>query len=208
MTFAVAAYIARGLRPIPVWGPQEGCRCERKHPKNPTQCFGKVPKDRSWADRGPYHAGDFAPADNVALALGRQPSGDWLLGIDIDGEFDLTPHLGELPLTMTTRSGRGRHLIYRVRPEADFGNWIDLFGSRSEVSGYRPGFAGAVDLRYARGALVVAPSRHRTGVAYTTSPDPIADLPAHASLAIYLRRKRLGKPPERRWHGFAEGKQP
>ena len=140
--------------------------------------------------------------------MGRQPSGEWLLGIDIDGEFDLTAHLGALPLTMTTRSGRGRHLIYRVRPEADFGNWIDLFGSRDESSGYKRGYAGAVDLRYARGALVVAPSTHRSGVAYTTSVDPIADLPARASLAIYARRRRLGKIPERRWHGFAEGKQP
>lgn len=202
-----ADYIARGLRPIPVWGPHEGCKCERKHPKNPTQCFGKVPKDRSWADRGPYHAGDFAPADNVAIALGRQPSGDWLLGIDIDGEFPLETFLGVLPLTMTTRSGRGRHLIYRVRPEADFGNWIDLFGSRDADVGYKRGYAGAVDLRYARGALVAAPSRHRSGAVYATSGE-INDLPAHASLAIYLRRKRLGKPPERRWHGFAEGKQP
>jgi hypothetical protein len=203
-----ADYIARGLRPIPVWGPHEGCKCERKHPKNPQQCLGKVPREARWADRPPFAEHEFSPSDNVALAMGRQPSGDWLLGIDIDGEFDLTPHLGELPLTMTTRSGRGRHLIYRVRPEADFGNWIDLFGSRDEGLGYKPGQSGAVDLRYARGALVVAPSIHRSGARYQTSSEPIADLPAHASLAIYLRRKRLGKPPERRWHGFAEGKQP
>lgn len=139
--------------------------------------------------------------------MGRQPSGDWLLGIDIDGEFDLTRYLGELPLTMTTRSGRGRHLIYRVRPEADFGNWVDLFSSRSEVAGYRPGFVGAVDLRYARGALVVAPSRHRSGVAYSTDGE-VADLPARATLAIYAQRRRVGKLPERRWHGFKEGKTP
>lgn len=202
-----ADYIAAGLRPIPVWGPHEGCKCERSHPKNPTQCLGKVPRDRKWADRGPYTAGDFGPTDNIALALGRQASGAWLLGIDVDGTFPLEQYLGPLPPTLRTTSGRGYHLIYRVRPEADYGNWIDLFGSRDENLGYKRGFAGSVDLRYARGALVVAPSRHRTGATYSTSGD-IADLPAHASLAIYVRRRRIGKIPERRWHGFAEGKTP
>lgn len=203
----VADYIARGLRPIPVHPPSAGCRCERAHPKNPEQCHGKVPIDRHWADRGPFAAHEFPAGCNVALAMGRQPSGEWLLGIDVDGEFDLTARLGELPLTMTTRSGRGRHLIYRARPEADFGNWIDLFSTRDQVIGYARGYSGAVDLRYARGALVVAPSRHRSGVAYQTSGE-IADLPARALVAIYSRRARLGKPPERRWHGFREGKAP
>jgi hypothetical protein len=158
-------------------------------------------------DRPLFQPHEFPPGCNVALAMGRQPNGDWLLGIDIDGTVDVQRYFGcELPPTLETTSGRGRHYIYRVRKEADYGNWIDLFSTRCET-GYKPSCAGSVDLRYARGALVVAPSRHRSGAHYKTAGE-VTDLPTRASLTIYTARLRAGKRPDARWHGFKEGKCP
>lgn len=195
---AVKAYLAQGLRPIPVYPPSAGCRCERAHPDNPTQCLGKVPRDRSWADRlAPFAPEDFAPDDNVALAMGRQPDGRWLVGIDYDGAP--TVPWGELPLTLTTTSGRGKHLIYRAPDAAPLGNWVDVLGARDKATGYKPGHAGAVDLRYARGAVVAAPSLHRSGVRYTSNGAPIAPLPSRVAVLIYAERRRRGLPVLARW---------
>lgn len=200
---AVKRYLDLGLRPIPVWPPSAGCRCERPHPTNPEQCHGKVPRARDWADRlAPYAQADFAPDDNVALAMGRQPDGRWLVGIDYDG----TPTVpwGELPPTLTTTSGRGKHYIYQAPSGAPLGNWIDVLGARDKTMGYRPGHAGAVDLRYARGAVVAAPSLHRSGVRYTSNGAPIAPLPDRVALAVYSERRKRGLPVLAQWR--REGK--
>jgi hypothetical protein len=178
----VQRYLDQGLRPIPVHSPLTGCHCERAHTNNPEQCHGKVPRVHDWADRAPFRPEDFEEGDNIALAMGRQPDGRWLLAIDVDGVFPLT-HL-ELPPTLTTRTGRGEHRIFQVRPDAPFGNVVDVFGSRDKGTGYKPGHAGAVDLRYARGAVVAAPSRHRTGAIYTSNDAPIAWLPPRASVLL------------------------
>lgn len=206
---APADYIALGLRPIPVHAPETGCHCDRAHVKDPQQCHGKVPSHDNWADRPPFQAHEFPACCNVALAMGRQPDGRWLLGIDVDGEVDLRRAFGcDLPDTLETSTGRGEHYIYQVRDAADFGNWVDVFSYRDKDRGYKPGYRGAVDLRYARGALVVAPSRHRSGVQYQTTLRDIARLPPAAAVAIYAARKKRGLPIFEKWHGFREGKCP
>ena len=179
---AAQRYIDQGLRPIPVFGPATGCHCERAHVNNPQQCFGKVPRIHSWADLPPFRAQDFEEDDNIALAMGRQPDGRWLLAIDVDGAVDLARL--ELPPTLTTTTGRGSHRIYQVRPDAPYGNVVDVFGARDKTTGYKPGHTGAVDLRYARGAVVAAPSMHRLGVTYSSNDAPIAWLPPRASVLL------------------------
>lgn len=197
-------YIDAGLRPIPVWPPSAGCRCERAHPLNPEQCYGKVPRDRSWADRGPFTVAEFEPTDNVALAMGEQPDGRWLVAIDVDGDARLP---APLPASILTVSGRGRHYIYSVPPFTPLGNYVDAFSARDKTTGYKPGHSGAIDLRYARGAVVAGPSLHRSGARYVTTLAPVAPLPAEWLRAIYAARRARGLPVEARWTR-AEGKRP
>lgn len=196
----VARYLAAGLRPIPVWPPSAGCRCGgRKLARScEQQCWGKVPRDPEWKDRSrPYTAADFAPDDNVALAMGQQLDGRWLVAIDYDGAP--TVPWGKLPTTLTTTTGRGMHFIYQAAAEEPLGNWIDVLGARDKLTGYKPGHAGAVDLRYARGAVVAAPSLHRSGVRYVSNDAPIARLPEYVAEMVYAERRRRGLPVERRW---------
>lgn len=196
---AAQVYIDGGFRPIPVWNPRAGCKCEKHGALAPDQCHGKVPKDPNWKDRTYFAANEFADDDNVALAMGQQPDGRWLVALDADGEFPFERFLGPLPMTLTTRSGRGEHRIFQVEPRAALGNFVDVFATRSKVSGYRPGLAGALDLRYARGAVVAPPSLHRSGVRYESNDEPIAQLPWQAMRRILSERERRGLKNELRW---------
>jgi hypothetical protein len=162
------------------------------------QCLGKAPRDPDWKDRSlPFTANDFAPDDNVALAMGLQPDGRWLVAIDYDG-LPTVPW-GELPSTLMTTTGRGRHYIYQTPDAEPLGNWIDVCSARDKTHGYRPGHAGAVDLRFARGAVVAAPSLHRSGVRYVSNELPITMLPEHVATTIYRERRRRGLPVLPRW---------
>ncbi len=161
------------------------------------QCLGKAPRDPDWNDRAfPYSINDFEPDDNVALAMGRQPDGRWLVAIDYDG----TPTVPwQLPPTMTTTTGRGRHFLFQTRAAEPLGNWIDVLGARDKALGYLPGHSGAVDVRYARGAVVAPPSLHRSGARYIDNGLPIAPLPDRVAAVIYQERRRRGLPTESRW---------
>lgn len=210
---AAQRYIDAGLRPIPVWPPSAGCRCSRGATPATRilaactgQCLGKVPKDPEWKDRRPFSAHEFEPGDNLALAMGLMPDGRWLVALDTDGELPLERLLGPLPETMRTRSGRGEHRIYQVPAAAPLGNWVDALATRDKERGYKPGFSGALDLRYARGAVVAAPSLHRSGRVYETSDAPIAPLPGQAMAALLNERRRRGLPVEAYWR--REGRRP
>jgi hypothetical protein len=192
------SYIVAGLRPIPVYPPSAGCRCGGRC-KVTSPCPGKVPRDPHWADRPYFTAEDFEMTDNIALAMGAQPSGKWLVALDVDGALDLTPYFGVLPETLMTRTGRGTHHIYEVRPETPLGNWRDVIGTRDKLSGYKPGFWGALDLRYARGAVVAAPSTHRTGVEYETTTAPIVMLPDRVISWIMRDRATRKLPVDAYW---------
>jgi hypothetical protein len=158
-----------------------------------------VPKDDEWANRPfPYSVADFDPDDNVALAMGRQWDGRWLVAIDYDG----TPTVpwGELPDTLTTTTGRGKHFLFQVPASEPLGNWIDVLSARDKSLGYKPGHSGAVDVRYARGAVVAPPSLHRSGARYADNGLPIAPLPDRVATVIYHERRRRGLPVEGRWN--------
>lgn len=178
-------YLSMGLRPLPVFHPDDGCQCNYKNtsqscdlsdsersldsPSQYMQCYGKVPMDEKWQDI-PYSIEDFNESCNVALQMGRQRNGAWLVAIDVDGELDW-PWFQELPETMKAKTGRGTHYIFTVPPETPLANWKDVFDTRSRSEGYRYNWKGeqndgAVDIRYCRGAIVAPPSKHKSGEEY------------------------------------------
>lgn len=162
----VNSYFDKGFRPIPVYHPLEGCQClyKEKEDNCGDQCLGKVPKDRGWADKL-YSPDDFKEKCNVALGMGKQPNGEWLIAIDIDG-FLPWWWFDEMPLTLTSYTGRGIHYIFSVPPDSPFGNWTDIFHTRSKLTGYRLDHKGAIDIRYCRGAIIAPPSLHKYGRLY------------------------------------------
>jgi hypothetical protein len=108
-------------------------------------------------------------------------------------------------MTLTTKTGRGEHRIFSVNPREALGNFVDVFATRSKTSGYKPGHAGALDLRYARGAVVAPPSLHRSGVRYESNDEPIVQLPWQALRRIFQERERRGLKNQLRWE--RDGKQ-
>lgn len=166
---AVDFYIKNGFRPMPQHGVDEGCNhrstvldddCEG-------QCYGKVPMQRSWADKDEFTKEDFPKGCNLGLIMGKQRDGRWFVGFDVDGELDLSKYL-HLPETLECKTNRGRHLIFEVTPDAPLGNWNDVFSTRinNENSEYKFGYKGALDIRYCRGAMTSPPSKTITGDEY------------------------------------------
>jgi len=108
---------------------------------------------------------------NIGLATGRG-----LLVIDVDGpagedallDVQLTSGLPDLPKTLVARTGRGRHLVFSVPPDARVASSKKLLTE--------------VDLRSDGAYIVVPPSIHPSGATYTwvISPRtcPVAPLPA------------------------------
>ena len=168
---AAATYLAKGLRPIPLWGVK---RCPAG---TDDKDKGKVPRVATWANRHtPFKPHEFLSDDNIALALGMQPDGRWLVGLDFDSEGEHS-RLFNLPETMITKTPRGWHLYYQVRPYTYLGNWVKV--------------GGVLDVKYVRGALVAAPSFTMSG-AYETMIRQIPMLPPEVLNWIYAERRKAG----------------
>lgn len=162
----VQRYLDKGMRPIPLYHPEDGCQCAHKDKEESceNQCLGKVPRHADWAEKS-YSIEDFRDRCNVGLAMGKQTNGNWYFGLDMDGEVYLN-WFDEMPQTLETITGRGRHWIFQVSDDSFLGNWRDVFGVRDKVAGYKEGIAGAIDTRYSRGILVCPPSLHKSGIKY------------------------------------------
>lgn len=207
MLDSVKTYLARGWRPIPVFGVNAAGTCGCGAPELATahgkvgQGIGKHPIDPDWKDRKPFEASEFPEGCNVALAMGRQVNGDWLVALDFDGEVQEESWLGPLPPTLSAITGRGFHLVFRTEAFAPLGNWRDAWFTRDKATGYRLGFNGALDIRFARGAIVAPPSAHRNGSTYQWlhQNDEVADLPTEALRKILQKRRARGLPVERKW---------
>lgn len=160
-------YIDDGLRPIPLYHPNQECQCTLKEKGEDCfmQCWGKVPIYRDWADRDYFKSDDFSNDMNIGLAMGRQPSGKWLLGIDNDDKINHNFY-DNLPKTLEAITGRGYHHIFEVNPFSAFGNWVDVFNLRPKNNDFKITYKGGIDLRYARGILTCEPSVHRSGTVY------------------------------------------
>lgn len=160
---AAAMYARLGLHPILIHGVTEAgtCTCGR------TSCaaIGKHPMMKGWQSLPLDLDGlDDAFNDmtgnwryNIGLRMGMQPGGFRLVAIDVDGPRSLLEVLeakhGALPPTLTATSGKGIHLIYKLRDDAATPK------NRVKLS---PG----VDVRSEGGQIVAAPSAHASGRRY------------------------------------------
>jgi hypothetical protein len=188
---AVRRYVQHGFRPIPMWGVDASgrCRCGGRLP-NGTECrAGKHspdPVEADWKVTG-YGPADFAEDQNVALALGPWKPGAWVVCFDYDGlpaDYEGTPFFS-LPPTLTQQSPRGRHLFFTVPEFEPLGNWNDVFRTKA-------GDGVALDIRYARGRINVAPSRSAFGTYRWTSWREPAALPPEVPGRIYDQRRAWG----------------
>lgn len=192
---AAAAYIRRGFRVVPLYGVgPSGCLCGSYACKERDWGKHEPPEtDGRWKDGATFTAADFGAEDNVAIAMGPWRPGLWLVALDLDGTETVSEFIRGLPQTLTQRSPRGLHLIYSVPEYTPLGNYVDVFGTK------RDGYSYSLDLRYARGRIVAAPSRGASGdYAWTDWRDPVP-LPEHAIDAILDERRRRGLPVAARW---------
>lgn len=199
MTFAgvrdaVAQYVAMGFRVVPLYGFVDG-RCSCRSPDCKDRDAGKhepPETDGQWKEGRVFGPDDFDEHNNVAIALGPWGgSDDWLACLDIDGPLPLDEHLPALPETLEQTSPRGRHLIYTVPSYTGLGNWVDVLETR--------GTGAQLDLRFARGRIVVAPSRNAYGAYSWLRVCEPAPLPPEALAVIYQRRTDRGLPVAAHW---------
>ena len=123
---------------------------------------------------------------NIGWCLGAQPTGGYLVAIDVDdaerAAFLQTPdQYGALPATLTCTSGRGVRQFY----------WLAMGQSGNHLANVAGlGGASGVDVKVQSGYIVVAPSLHLSGALYRwcTPLAPIADLPPEWYLAISPKR--------------------
>ncbi len=198
---AVATYQERGFRCIPLYGvsPEGECLCWNPLCKPRDHGKHEPPDtDGAWKEGRAFTQADFRDTDNVALAMGPWRRGFWLLALDVDGADDASAFFPNLPRTLTQKTPRGVHLIYTVPEYTPIGNWVDCFRTK------RAGFS--LDLRYARGRIVVAPSRGSAGAYVWRDWRAPAPLPQRCVDAILSQRHELGLPVLDRWE--RDGKQP
>lgn len=156
-------YSRLGMHPILLYGVNDNgaCMCGADHAGNENS-IGKHPVGKGWQTKAPDPAG-IARAllcdwrYNIGLRMGLQPNGWRLIAIDVDGPLSLLEpleaRLGKLPPTLAATSGKGTHLIYRLRDGAPMPKNATRFGE-------------GVDIRSQGGQIVAAPSRHRLGRQY------------------------------------------
>lgn len=201
---AVELYIERGFRVIPLHGVTDEGLCRCPNPDCKLRDGGKhepVETDGQWKDGRIFTADDFTEQNNVAIAMGPWKDGtEWLVALDVDRHDDVNaffyPHL---PPTLTQSTPRGAHFIYTVPPFTPLGNWVDLF--KGKVQGIP-----TLDLRYARGRIVVEPSRGTTGAYQWRDWRRPAPLPEHVLANIYELRRAQGHELPGAWE--RRGKQP
>lgn len=190
---AVKAYSAFGLRCVPLFGVQGG-KCLCNSPTCKPRDHGKhepPATEGQWKDGRIFGPESFQPTDNVAVALGPWRPGKWLVCLDFDGTKIPSKLLPGLPETLTQSSPRGIHLFFSVPEFEPLGNWVDCLSTRES--------GAQLDLRYARGRIVVSPSRGASGKYEWLNfklPEP---LPASALNAIYSNRRRRGLPVLSHW---------
>ena len=158
----VSRYVRLGLNPILLWGTDEHGACLCGRCAADANSRGKHPKTKGW-QTAPLDSRAVVEAlhrdwrHNIGLRMGLQPSGSRLVCIDVDGPRDLLEpleqRLGKLPPTLTASTGKGLHLIYRLRN--------DVRTPKNQVK-----LAPGVDVRSEGGQIVAAPSRHYSGRHY------------------------------------------
>lgn len=195
---AVEFYKSIGMRPMPMYGVDGvGCRCGGGDCRPGKHATSEV--ESTWKEGREFVPDDFREHDNIAVALGPWGgSDDWLVCLDLDGPFPVEQYM-QLPPTLEQTSPRGRHLFFTVPAYAPLGNWVDCF-----LTKYTEG--SALDIRYARGRVNVAPSRTLFGTYSWGEFREPARLPEEAIAVILDRRVERGLPVQWEWH--RDGKRP
>lgn len=156
---AALAYARGGWPVFPVYEALAGgeCSCEQSG----CERAGKHPRARCGLDEATTTPARIVawwrkwPEANVGVA-----TGGGRVVIDVDGSHGerslaaLQAELGLLPSTLTCRSGRGRHLWFRLPSGLEVPNSAGRLGR-------------GLDVRGDHGYVVVPPSRHAAGPRYT-----------------------------------------
>lgn len=157
---AIRVYRRQGLHAILLHGVEAdgSCTCGRgdcaavgKHPVRPG--WQRAPFDFDALDRALMERWRF----NVGLRMGPQPGGFTLIAIDVDGPLTLLEpiereHGTKFPPTLTAKTARGFHLLYKVPVDVEVRNRVRL--------------APGVDVRATGGQIVAPPSLHVSGHNY------------------------------------------
>jgi Bifunctional DNA primase/polymerase, N-terminal/Primase C terminal 1 (PriCT-1) len=179
---AALAMAATGWPVIPLHTPIDGgCDCHRPGCSSP----GKHPRTKNGLSDATSDVDQIGkwwgmwPHANIGAVV---PDGFIVVDVDV---ADLATVFGsdELPRTATSRTGRGRHLIYRtstpIRPKVGVREHVDLRGPGSYI--------------------VVPPALHISGVRYewvVPIEDGIADAPAWIAAAAQLPRTAGDRPED------------
>jgi len=192
---AARQYLDLGFRVVPLYGcSAEGCACGS--PECKPRDWGKhEPPDTDglWKDGTEFAPEDFGEHDNIALAMGPWGgSDDWLVALDVDGYQSASRWFAGLPDTLQQSTPRGVHQVFAVPAFSPLGNWVDVFLDK-------PHGDPSLDLRYARGRIVTAPSRGFAGAYEWREMREPAPLPDHVIDQILARRLERGLPVLARW---------
>ena len=176
------AMAAAGWAVIPLHTPIDGaCDCHRPDCSSP----GKHPRTKNGLSDATTEA------DQIRMWWGMWPTAnigavvpDGFIVVDVDvADLAAVFRSDELPRTATSRTGRGRHLIYRtsapIRPKVGVREHVDLRGPGSYI--------------------VVPPSLHISGVRYEwvlPIEDGIADAPAWIADAVRSPRTAGDRPED------------
>ena len=155
---------ARGWRGLVVYGVVDAMHCACARGADCGKSAGKHPVEKGWtrsatadadALRNMFsYAARYHSALSLGLALGEQPSGEYLVAIDVDDEARLEA-LPSLPRdTLRCNSGRGYRLLYTVPA----GTPVERLRSRSALGGER-----GIDAKVGGGQIVVH-GLHQDGV--------------------------------------------
>lgn len=202
------------ILPVHGIGPNGKCTCGKPHGeskdigKHPaiTEWQKKATSDpeqiRDWWEANPeYNVGVFA-RESGFLVIDVDPRSDGdtsFVKLEERVEGNLPPTVEAITGVYTDKKVRGRHLIYRCKPNEKFiGNLA------------KEGLKG-IDIKH-NGYILLAPSRHFTGVTYEWKPghEPwkmeIADAPEEllAALRPKKRSKGVGYYSAGDWSSFGE----
>lgn len=179
VTFVNAPVFGDNREPSELTPQATSCTC-RMSRHCPEKTRGKHPVHEGWQSHASADESKLReqfsrikfPTPNVGLVAGAQPSGAYLIVIDIDDAErfgELVAELGPLPETARCDSGRGYRLLYEKPAEMS----AELLKNVNGIGGKR-----GVDAKAERGMFVVAPSMHYLGKRYEwTKTGPIAVLP-------------------------------
>ncbi len=181
---AAEIYAALGFNVIPLHGVTSDGKCTCGSSECEPRSAGKHPIGRSWQKQATSNLDEVRELFrghhwNIGIMLGYG-----LVVLDVDGPkgFESLRELGELPITLTSRSGsgEGEHQVFAYAQHQD----------PAEVTNRM--FMPKLDCKTRSGQIVVAPSLHRSGRRYEWTQHVMpAVLPDH----VYERLRKPKRAP-------------